>query len=117
MGVDYNKEVCVVPASIFAGSSKGSNKLLSQGATPITCSEDILDLLGFATTKNSGQKKIEFENCSKEEKKILELLNEPISRDELIQKSEMSITEINPLISLMEIKGLIKESAGEIYVI
>jgi len=117
MGVDYNKEVCVVPASIFAGSSRGSNKLLSQGATPITCSTDLLDLLGFQSENNSGQKKIEFENCSDEEKKILKLLSEPLSRDELIQKSEMPINEINPLISLMEIKGLIKENAGEIYII
>lgn len=117
MGTDYNKDVCVVPASIFAGSSKGSNKLLNQGATPITCSEDLLDLLGFQTNEKSGQKKMEFENCSSEEKRILELLNEPISRDELIQKSGIPAIELNPLISLMEIRGIIKENAGEIYLL
>ncbi|OGD67411.1 DNA protecting protein DprA [Candidatus Campbellbacteria bacterium RIFOXYC2_FULL_35_25] len=114
MGVDYNKEVCAVPASIFSNGAKGSNKLLSQGATPITSSEDLLDLLGFQTKDDSGQKKLELENCSAEEKSIIELLFEPISRDELIQKSEMSASEINTLISIMEIKGLIKEVAGEI---
>lgn len=117
MGTDYNKDVAVIPASIFSHGAKGSNKLLSQGATPITSSEDLLDLLGFQTENSSGQKLLNLENCPDEEKKIIELLNEPLSRDELIQKSGMSAIELNPLISLMEIKGLIKESAGEIYLV
>lgn len=116
MGLDYNKEVCTVPSSIFSGGSKGSNQLLRQGATPITCSEDLLDLLGFQDLKKGRQRELELENCSPEEKNILELLNEPMSRDELARISEMSIVELNPLISIMEIKGLIKENAGEIYV-
>ena len=115
MGTDYNKDVAVIPASIFSHGARGSNKLLHQGATPINCSEDLLDLLGLQTENSSGQSSLNLENCSSEEKKIIALLNEPISRDELIQKSGMSAVELNPLISLMEIKGLIKESAGEIH--
>ena len=114
MGLDYNKEVCTVPASILSHGAKGSNNLLHQGATPITCGRDILDLLGVLGDQDPKQKKLEFENCSNEEKQILELLNEPLSRDELARKSEMSITKLNPLISLMEIKGLVKEVGGEI---
>ena len=117
MGTDYNKDVAVVPASIFSAGSKGSNKLLSQGATPITCSEDLLDLLGFSSEKNPEQKKLEFENCSDEEKQVLEFLSEPLSRDELSRISKIPIMKLNPIISLMEIKGLIKENAGEIYLV
>ncbi len=115
MGIDYNKDVAVVPASIFAHGAKGSNKLLHQGATPITCGEDILELLNFSTENNSGQKTLYLNDFSTEEKEIIELLREPMSRDELIRESGMSVVELNPLISLMEIKGLVKESGGEIY--
>lgn len=117
MGLDYNKEVCTVPASIFSLGATGSNKLLKQGATPITCSEDLLDVLGFQTENNSGQTKLNLENCSAEEKIIAEALIEPISRDELSRKLNIPIAELNPTISMLEIKGIIKESAGEIYLI
>ena len=50
-----------------------------------------------------------------EEKIILELLIEPQSRDELIQQSGLSVSEANTIISILEIKGLISESMGEIH--
>jgi len=115
MGLEYNKEVCTIPASIFSHGAKGSNNLLHQGATPITCGQDILDLLGISKESSTQQKKLEFENCSNEEKQILELLNEPLSRDEIARQLDLSMTKINPLISLMEIKGLVKETGGKIH--
>ncbi|MEA3398962.1 MAG: DNA-processing protein DprA [Patescibacteria group bacterium] len=45
MAVDYNRDVLVVPGSILSNNSSGNNKLIQQGATPITCSEDILEAL------------------------------------------------------------------------
>jgi len=115
LGLDYNKEVCVIPASIFSDGGKGSNKLLKQGATPITSSEDLLEVLGFEKEKDSGQQKLILEDCSPEEKLILESLNEAKSRDELIRESSLPTSEANSIISIMEIKGLIKESLGKIY--
>ena len=48
---EYNRDLLVVPGSIFSPNSKGVNKLLHQGATPITCSEDVLEALGFELTE------------------------------------------------------------------
>src|SRR3989338_10238649 len=47
MALDYNRDVLAVPGTINSGFSKGTNNLIKQGATPITCSEDILEALGF----------------------------------------------------------------------
>lgn len=117
MGLDYNKEICTIPSSIFNEGSRGSNRLLKQGATPITSSQDLLEVLGFSTENNPGQEKLNFDDFPQEEKNILESLLEPISRDELARKLNISIIELNPLISMLEIKGLIKESAGEIFLL
>ncbi|MDD2935064.1 MAG: DNA-processing protein DprA [Candidatus Pacebacteria bacterium] len=114
MGLDYNKEIAVVPASIFIDGAKGSNRLLRQGAVPITCAEDLLEILGFSSEKESGQKILLLENFSEEEKAVLLLLNEPLSRDEIAQKSLIPISELNSIISLLEIKGVVKEVGGEI---
>ena len=44
----------------------------------------------------------------------MDLLREPISRDDLIRAIKMPIPTANALLSVMEIKGLIKEEMGEI---
>ncbi len=113
MALDYNKEVLAVPGPINSEYSKGTNRLIRQGATPITCSEDILEALGFKIDETSKQKNL-FDDASPEEKSVLKLLVESLPRDELIRAMKLSTQEANTLLSIMEIKGLIKEELGEI---
>lgn len=113
MALDYNKEVLAVPGSINSEYSKGTNRLIRQGATPITCSEDILEALGFKIDQESKQQNL-FEDARPEEKVVLELLSEPLEKDELIRKMNMPTAEANALLSVMEIKELIREEMGEI---
>ncbi len=115
LALDYNREVCTVPSSIFSHYSQGSNKLLRQGATAINTSQDLLRTLGFNLDDQPIQDKLKFADCSVEEKQILELLKEPLERNELIQKTNLTTSETNIILSSMEIKGLIKESLGKIH--
>jgi DNA processing protein len=113
MALDYNKDVLAVPGPISSEYSKGTNKLIRQGATPITSSDDILEALGFKIDKESKQQNL-FDDARPEEKSVLKLLTEPTERDELIRKMKMPTPTANALLSVMEIKGLIKEEMGEI---
>ena len=113
MALDYNRDVLVVPGNINSANSVGANKLIRNGATPITCADDLLEALGFKIDIASKQASL-FDDASSEEKKILEILREPMPRDEIIRKTKRSTAEINTLLSIMEIKGLIKEELGEI---
>src|SRR3989338_7803342 len=113
MALDYNREVLAVPGPINSDFSKGTNRLIRQGATPITCSDDILEALGFKVDKESKQQSL-FEDALPEEQKILKLLTEPMARDELIREMKIPTGEANAVLSVMEIKGLIKEELGEI---
>ncbi len=113
MALDYNREVLAVPGPINSDFSKGTNRLIRQGATPITCSDDILEALGFKVDKESKQKSL-FEDALPEEQKILKILTEPMPRDELIRAMKMPTGEATATLSVMEIKGLIKEELGEI---
>ncbi len=115
LALDYNREVCVVPASIFSYHAIGSNNLLRQGATTITNSQDLLKTLGFDIDNKPTQNKLNLEDYSKEEQQILELLKEPKERDELIQQSKLGASQTNIILSSMEIKGIIKESLGKIH--
>jgi DNA processing protein len=111
---EYNRDLLVVPGSIFSPNSKGTNRLLHQGATPITCAEDVLEALGFELPKDEEKQAKLFLDLSPEEKKVVEMLREPIPRDDLIRALKMSTPTGNALLSIMEIKGIIKEELGEI---
>jgi DNA processing protein len=114
LALDYNKEVLVVPGSIFNPGSKGTNELIRQGATPITKSADILEVLGFKQDEEEAQGKL-FDNLSANEQKIVDLLQvEPLPRDELMLLLGLTASDANTALALLEIKGLIKETLGEI---
>jgi len=111
---EYNRDLLVVPGSIFSPNSKGTNKLLHQGATPVTCTEDVLEALGFEKEKDEEKQAKLFIDLSPEEKIVVDLLREPIPRDDLIRAMKMPIPTANAVLSVMEIKELIKEEMGEI---
>jgi len=118
LATEYNRDVLAVPGSIFSSSSKGTNRLIRQGATPVTCPEDVLEALGFEKEEDKQacllrQAKL-FEDLSPEEKKVVDLLREPIPRDDLIRAMKMPTPNANAILSIMEIKELIKEELGEI---
>jgi DNA processing protein len=111
---EYNRDLLVVPGSIFSPNSKGANRLLRQGATPITCAEEVLEALGFEIPENEEKQAKLFLGLLPEEKMVIEILKDPLPRDELIRAMKMSTPDANTLISIMEIKSLIKEEMGEI---
>lgn len=108
--LDYNREVLALPGPIFSENSVGTNNLIKAGAGAASSSEDILKIFG-----------IEFENkkerldLSPLEEKIISALIQPTARDDLIRAVGLSAKEINPTLGVLEIRGLIKESGGEIY--
>lgn len=114
LALDYNREVLAVPGPITSPTSHGTNKLIRQGAVPITSSADILEIFGLKQKTLFEEKEEELANLSQDEKDIMEFLNEPQLRDDIILASEKSASEINALLSALEIKGLIKEELGEI---
>lgn len=111
---EYNRDLLVVPGSIFSPNSKGTNRLLHQGATPITSAEDVLEALGFELPKDEEKQAKLFLDLSPEEKSVVNLLREPMPRDDLIRAIKMPTPTANALLSVMEIKGIIREELGEI---
>lgn len=117
---DYNRDVLTVPGSIFSRKSDGPNMLIRLGATPVRTSEDILETLGFDVSKKEEVKQKNLSLYTSDEKEVIENLSAPMSRDALIrilvEKMGRPISEINSLLVMMEIKELIVEKMGEIYI-
>lgn len=114
LALDYNREVGAVPGSIFSPQSYGTNQLIRQGATPITTGSDLLEMLGFKSTADEART-LDLNLLSDAERIIVDLLSiEPLARDELIRQLARPTSETNVLLGTMELKGLIKETLGEI---
>jgi len=115
LAMEYNRDVLTVPSSIFSRLSYGPHMLIRNGATPITKSADILEVFGIE--EKEFHKKTS-ENLGENEKKVLQLLEHPTTRDELLHTLlhtfEIPIRDAHILLSSMELKGLIIEKLGEL---
>lgn len=113
LALDYNRELTIIPNSIFSEFSAGSNKLLREGANPVLNGKDILNILGITQNQKMTQQKLNIIDLSELEKKILKKLTEPKSREILLEELKINITELNTTLSILEIKNIIKESLGQ----
>jgi len=112
---EYNRDLMVVPGSIFNETSKGSHLFLKIGATPITSAKDVLSVFGLVDSDVDNVKLFDDMDLSEDEKIILNVLDEPLEKDTLVLKSDLPIHRVSIALSSLEMKGFIKESLGEIF--
>jgi DNA processing protein len=120
LALDYNRDVCALPGSIFSETSKGPLNLIKSGATPICTPEDLHKLLGLKSdliledspTKVEEYIQEKMQHCSDEEKLIVSKLGEPRSREELLALTGLELSKLQISLSMLEIRGLIQEEYG-----
>lgn len=112
---EYNRDVGAVPGQITSKLSAGPHMLIRIGATPITCSEDILEMLGFGRPEKYEKQNKLFVDLSEHEKIIVELLQiEPMTHDAIITKTGLSARDVQQTVSLLEIKNIISTSSSKL---
>jgi len=114
--IEYNRDVLTVPHSIFSKTGEGPHMLLRLGATPITQASDIVTALGLRPREELFAVR-DYSDCSTDEKEVIEILREPMSRDRIIRLLEKPVYVTQTILATMEIKGLITEQMGEIHLI
>ena len=113
LATEYNRDVGAIPGPISSTTSDGPNMLIRLGAALIRDSNDVLELLGLRR-KDEAPTLVDVEDLSDEEKVFIKILDKPCSRDELIRRSKLDTSTASATLSLLEIKGLIKEELGEV---
>jgi DNA processing protein len=113
LATEYNREVGCVPGPVTSPSSEGPHMLIRLGAALIRDSKDVLELLGLKS-RDEDKTLFNMSDLTDEEKVFINILESPVSRDELIRKSKFDVSKSNAILSLLEIKGLIQEELGEV---
>jgi DNA processing protein len=114
--LEQDREVFAVPGNFYNPLSVGPNNLLKMGAHPVTCADDILQTLHLENLSIKKQARAILPD-SPAEAKLLPHLESPINFDELVQKSQMTPSEVNATLTLMEMKGKIRNLGSATYVI
>lgn len=130
---NLSRDVMIVPGSIFSDLSYGPHTLYSDGAKPVMCGEDILQILGFdvgqdvhddGTRRNrKGDRKMidrtellldrAFRELPEDQKVILrELQFKPCTSQELIEKFGISAAQFSIIATRLELFGIITETEG-----
>lgn len=112
-GFKLDKKVFAVPGPINSQNSKGCLKLLKQGARLVTEAEDILGEFKIHNSKIKSGSRI-FKNLSKEERKIIALLeNEAMTIDEISIKTKIDVSKLFVFLTSIELMKIAKSMNGK----
>ena len=115
--LSQNREVFAVPGSIFSPYSKGTNKLIQQGAKLVKNYMDILEELNLVNIATQLEVK-DLLQVDPGEAILLENLSaEPKHIDEICRVSGLSAQIVGSRLAILELKGIIKQVSNLNYVL
>lgn len=124
--LEQGREVFAVPGNVTSITSKGTNKLIKDGAKMVMDVEDIIEELNFfdifdynnggGYTKESKKQNSMLESLQGDERSIAECLQqESLHIDLLAQKSGLSMQNVSAILVMLELQGVIEQLPGKIF--
>jgi DNA processing protein len=119
---EQGREVFAVPGRIDNRMSRGTHRLLRDGATLVECVEDVLDSLGPlptpATVSNSKGETQSIRSAAElklneQEMRVLQLISEEATEiDWIIQQTELPASRVLATVSILEVRRLVRRVSG-----
>jgi len=114
--IDQGREVFAVPGNILALQSKGTNRLIAQGARPMLSVRDLLDVLNLTRVTEQRLVRKVLPADETESKLMSVLTHEPLHIDEIRNQTSLPIERVSATLVMMELKGLVRQVGGQNYV-
>ena len=112
LAADEGRDVFAVPGNIDTKNAKGVNKIIKEGAFPVTQASDILDEYPDFSPKVIKQEKPQI-TVSRDEDFVLEVLAErDFHIDELIRILDIPVNRLNNILLILEIGGYVTRISG-----
>jgi len=111
--LEDGREVFAVPGEITSMLSTGTNRLLRQGATPLTSTEDVLELFGLSPGQRPPAPTLSIVAA----KLIERLADGAVSADELARATELEPGRLAAGLAELELAGLVAEAEGRYRVV
>ncbi len=115
LAMEENRDVYAIPGSVFSEASRGTHRLIQQGARLITSVEDLLEELGLhRPSANTAMP----DNQTAEESRILAVLSyeQPKSLEQILGTLEMTVAAVQVLLLQLEMSGKIEKDQSMRYI-
>lgn len=114
LAIEQGKEVVALPGSIFSNQSKGTNKLIRDGAYPFT---DLEDLFGFLGISYRANKKSYINKLDGIKKKISDVIcDTPVHIDDIFARTNIDIKRLYELLFELQLENVVICLSGNYYV-
>jgi DNA processing protein len=119
--LEQNREVFCVPGSIFSPASRLTNRLIQDGAKLVSSHQDILEELNLTVVTRQIEMRLA-DNMppspdAEGEADLLRCLNhEPTHIDDIGRSASMPIAAVGSLLTILELKGLVKQVGAMHYI-
>lgn len=112
---EQGRNIYAVPGNINNVYSMGANKLIQDGATPLIVFDDIIEGLGIEKKEWTPQST---EKLGRDEQLLCDYLYRrgETTKDQLCEGLQKSPAQINALVTILEMKGIVQTSIGKIYI-
>jgi len=115
--LEQNRDVFAVPGSIYNLNSIGPNNLIKMGAKLVVSAQDILEELNLEKIEEFTKVRKIVPDTREEAEILKHLSREPLHIDKLVALTNLDSQSINSVLSLMEMKGKVKNLGGMQYVV
>lgn len=112
---EQGRDIFSVPGNITQINSIGTNKLIQDGAIPVVTVMDVEKELGFTAAEVES---LSAQSLGIEEKQLCKVLSieGETTVDILCKKLNKSPAQVNGIVTILEMKGLVQTSFGKIYI-
>lgn len=116
---EYGREVFAVPGNINSIWSLGTNKLIADGAMPVVVLDDVVRAMNLPALDFSAKSASSIsDGLSELERSIVDLVaaNGEVSLEFLCNRLGKNPVELNGIVMILEIKGILATNFGKIFV-
>ena len=117
--LEQGRELFAIPGSLHSSNSKGTNRLIKEGAQLVTNVNDILDELwpGQPTIKQLNHRNTFADKLKGQAQKVfLRISHEPSHSDEIARECGLTPMELSAILLDLELRGGIKALPGNTYI-
>ncbi len=113
LGREQKRKIFALPGPVYSPNSRGTHKLIKEGAMLIENAEDILKEINIPRSTLPSKHP---RGGDREESLILESLKEgPLYVDDIIRKTKLATSRVASLLSVLEIRNKIRNLGENVY--
>lgn len=115
--LEQGRDVFAVPGNVLSPASRGTNRLIQNGAYAMVSPQDVMDVLNLSELESIKTAR-QVLPADATEARILQVMNfEPMHIDEICNEVNLTVNKVSAALTMMELKGLVQHVGAMRYAV